>query len=79
MKATPVAYAIKAEIEKELENLVESGVYKPVAWSDWACPIVPVEKPDGGIRICGDYKLTINPRSKTDNYLYLKRRICWQP
>ena len=34
--------------------------------SDWAAPIVP---PDGSIRICGDYKVTINKATKQDVYL----------
>ena len=28
--------------------------------NDWAAPIVAVPKGDGQIRICGDYKVTVN-------------------
>ena len=68
VKARPVPYAIKEGIEAELERLVEEGIYKSVPYSDWASPIVPVNKSDGSIRICGDYKTTINPRAKCVNY-----------
>ena len=68
VKARPVPYAIKEDVEKELDRLVQEGIYEPVPYSDWACPIVPIRKPDGSIRICGDYKMTINPRAKCDTY-----------
>ena len=31
-------------------------------------PIVPVMKQDGRVRVCGDYKLTVNKVSKLDAY-----------
>ena len=36
--------------------------------SDWAAPIVTVPKGDGKLRICGDYKMTVNPRLDIDQY-----------
>ena len=46
--------------EEELVRLVSQGVVKKVEWSDWASPIVGVPKKDGSIRICGDFKVSIN-------------------
>ena len=37
-------------------------------FSEWAAPIVPVVKTDGSIRICGDYKVTVNQAAKLDTY-----------
>ena len=36
--------------------------------SEWATPIVPVIKEDVCIRICEDYKMTVNQVSQLDNY-----------
>ena len=40
-----------------------------VEFSDWAAPIVPVLKGNGqNVRICGDFKLTVNKASRLDTY-----------
>ena len=67
-KARTVPYALKGKIEIELDRLVKQGVIEPISFSDWAAPIVPVLKKDGTVRICGDYKLSVNQASKIDSY-----------
>lgn len=67
-KPRAVPYALKAKIEKELDRLIQQGVIEPIEFSEWAAPIVPVLKKDGSIRICGDYKVTINQASQVDSY-----------
>ena len=44
------------------------GIISPVEFTEWAAPIVLVVKQDGSVRICGDYKSTVNQVSKLDNY-----------
>ena len=68
LKARPVAYALREKIETELDRLVKEGIIGPIEFSEWATPIVPIVKEDGTIRICGDYKQTINQAAKLDNY-----------
>ena len=53
-------YALREKVEAELERLLQAGVIEPVRSADWAAPIVPVMKRDGRVRICGDYKMTVN-------------------
>ena len=67
-KARPVPYALREKLEKELDHLVKEGVIQPVTHSDWATPVVPVVKRDGSVRLCGDYKITVNKVAKFDSY-----------
>ena len=67
-KARPVPSAMKRKIEAELERLQKEGTIEAVQFSEWAALIVPIMKPDESIRICGDYKTTINRVAKLDNY-----------
>ena len=64
----PVALSLKEKVLNEISRLENLGVITPVKYSDWAAPIVPIVKEDGSIRLCGDYKVTINPVLLTDTY-----------
>jgi hypothetical protein len=68
MRARPLAYALRAPVENALDQMVRDGILTPVDRSDWATPIVPVVKKDGDIRICADYKLTLNRVIEVDRY-----------
>ena len=71
-KARPVPYALRKRVEEELDALEAQGVYKKVRYARTAAPIVVVKKdpkdPAGPIRICGDYKVTVNTIAPCDNY-----------
>ena len=60
-KSRPVPYALKERVEKELERLESEGIIQKVDHRDWATPIVAAPKGDNSVRICGDYKVTVNP------------------
>ena len=61
-------YSLKDKIDKELDKLLNQGVIEKVNTSDWATPIVPVPKQNGHVRICGDYKVTVNPVLQVEQY-----------
>ena len=69
-KARAVLYALRTIVELELERLACEGIISLVEFSEWPTPIVhvPVAKPNGTVRICGEYKLTVNQVPKLDNY-----------
>ena len=66
------AYSLRERIENELDRLERQGVYEKVTYSRWAAPIVTVLKnprdPSGPVRICGDYKVTVNRVAPLDIY-----------
>ena len=59
-KARPVPYSLREKVDKELDKQVGAGILKKVERSEWASPVVIVPKPDGSVRICSDYKVSIN-------------------
>ena len=68
MKPRPVAYSLKPKIETELDKLEQQGIIYRVDTSEWATPIVAIPKKDGSVRICGDFKVTLNPVLDVDQY-----------
>ena len=67
-----VSFALRQQVEEALERLQSLGVIQPVQFADWAAPIVPVLKSDGHVRICGDYKITVNRAAKLEKYPLLR-------
>ncbi|XP_062389531.1 uncharacterized protein K02A2.6-like [Sardina pilchardus] len=67
-QARVVPYALRPKVEAEIDRLSEQGIISPVKFSDWATPIVPVVKKNGDVRICGDFKVTINPALQVEKY-----------
>ena len=56
------------QIAEELNRLEAAGILRKVPTCDWAAPIVTVPKKDGKFRICGDFKVTINPVLDVEHY-----------
>ena len=60
--------ALKAKVEKELDRQVKLGIIQKVDVSEWGTPIVPAVKPSGALRLCGDYKVTVNHQLLVNQY-----------
>lgn len=67
-KPRQIPYALKEKVEKEIDRLISEKIVTPVHTSDWGTPVVPILKPDGTIRLCGDYKVTVNPNLNVDRH-----------
>ena len=68
-KARTVPFALRQKVEAEIECLVAEGTLEPVTHSAWATPVVAVLKSDQkSVRLCGDFKVTVNPVAKLDHY-----------
>ncbi|XP_037504865.1 uncharacterized protein K02A2.6-like [Rhipicephalus sanguineus] len=68
LKCRSIPFAMKNEVVAELNRLEELGILKPTQYSDWATPIIVVRKKDGSLRICGDYRSTVNQAVKSNVY-----------
>ncbi len=57
----PVSLAYRKEVEEQLEKMQQDNLIEKIMTSPWATPVVPIRKTDGKLRLCGDYRLTLNP------------------
>ncbi|XP_026567937.1 uncharacterized protein K02A2.6-like [Pseudonaja textilis] len=60
LKPRRVPFALCPKLDAELDKLLKQGVIKPTDFAKWETPIVTPLKKDGSLRICSDYKTTIN-------------------
>ena len=65
-KARRLAPEKLAQVKAELEKYVELGVARR-SKSEWSSPLLTVTKPDGSLRVCGDYR-RLNCQTENDNY-----------
>ena len=51
-----------------MTRLEKDGILSKVEYSEWATPIVPVVKRNGSVRVCGDFKVSVNPVLCAEQY-----------
>jgi len=67
-RARKVPYAIQHKVEEALKKMESDGILRKVQTASCAAPIVPIEKKSGGMRICGDFRVTYNKCSSPAVY-----------
>ena len=67
-KPRQVPYALHPKVEAEITHLEEDSILSKVEYSEWATPIVPVVKQNGSVRVCGDFKVSVNPVLLAEQY-----------
>lgn len=67
-KKRPVPFHSVPAVVAELDRLQEAGIITPVDRSQFAAPIVVVQKANGTIRICGDYSTGLNDSLEQHEY-----------
>ena len=79
LKARRVPFARLKQVQAELKRLEDLGVLTPVNYYSWATPLVVVPKkgapeelradsPATDIRLCGDYRSTVNNQLLIDRF-----------
>ena len=56
-------------MEADLDRQEKLGILEKIQTAQWAASIVPVPRANGAIRLCGDYKVSVNPHLEVNQYL----------
>jgi predicted aspartyl protease len=67
-KPRSLPFSIRAKVEEDIKEKVKQKILVPIDKPIMACPIVPVVKPDGSVRVCGDYSVTANRFIDSEQY-----------
>lgn len=68
MPVRTVPFVLKDKVNNEIKRLVDEKRIGPEEYSVWGTPVVPVMKPDKTVRLCGDFRITINKYLQIDHY-----------
>jgi hypothetical protein len=70
---------LQKRIYERLESMVQAGILREVQFSRWGAQVCPVNKPDGSIRVCGNYtplnKVTIPLKYPYPNMHYILQSL----
>lgn len=82
-KGRQIPLPLRPKVDDAIDKLVEQGIFKPVRNSSWATSVVSILKKNGNIRLCGDYKCTVNRAIRWETYplptadlLFAKLAMC---
>lgn len=67
-KASVVPYSLRETVTSQLQEMARKGIIEKVDFSNWASQIVLAKKKDGQIRICCNYKPTLNPNLEDNHF-----------
>lgn len=56
------------QFKEDIDRLIAQKIIIPVKFSDWASPIVLAKKPNGSVRICGDFKVAVISQIDVEQY-----------
>ncbi|XP_064469988.1 uncharacterized protein K02A2.6-like [Ornithodoros turicata] len=68
LKARSLPFSLRNAVENEINKLEKMGVISPTSCSAYGTPVVPVVKKDGSVRLCGDYRTTLNQVLEVEKY-----------
>lgn len=68
LKHRQIPYALQQKVEAELDSMEKDGIIEKADYAQWGSPLVCIPKPDGNVRLCVDYKATINKHLKETHY-----------
>ena len=60
-KACPVCFAIRKALGQEIDHLEAKGILQKVKYCELTASVIAVPKKNGQLRICGNFKVTVNP------------------
>ena len=75
-KARIIPFFLKDKVDAKLARLQSLGIITPVKHSSWGAPVDPILKQNGTIRLCGNYRITINTASEGDTYCKGRGVVC---
>ncbi|XP_071580257.1 uncharacterized protein [Temnothorax nylanderi] len=68
MQPRRIPLAMREQVEKEIKRLCDRKIISPVEYSEWGTPVVSIVKGNGAIRLCGNFKVTLNKVLKVDQF-----------